>query len=93
MLTEDIEFHKIHIPTALSNGYLVWLGKEQSAFKVNELFTKREVAEMQSKIKTIDDFMEYMNEFYRRSKLPNFIPFDIENNGEYEPILKKTKIC
>ena len=63
-------------------------------FKVSELFTKREVEEMQDKIKIVDDFMEYMNEFHRRSKIENFVPFDLITNGEFEPILSKiNKIC
>jgi hypothetical protein len=74
--------------TTVSSDCLVWLGKEQAMFKIDKLFNKREVAEMQSKINTIDDFMEYMNEFYRRSELPNYAPFDLMINGEYEPILK-----
>lgn len=71
------------------NGYLILTGKEMAVFKVSELFTKREVDEMQREIKTVDDFMEYMNEFYRRSKIENFVPFDSITNGEFEPILKK----
>lgn len=72
--------------TTVSSGYLVWLGSEQAAFKVDKLFTKREVAEMQRKINTIDDFMFCMNEFYKRSEIPNFVPFDITSNKDmFEP--------
>jgi hypothetical protein len=75
--------------TMVSSDCLVWLGREKAAFKIDNLFTKREIEEMQSKIHTIDDFMEYMNEFYRRSALRHYAPFDIITNGEYEPILNK----
>ena len=65
-----------------------------AVFKVSEMFTKQEVSEMQYKIKTVDDFMEYMNEFHRRSRIENFVPFDLITNGEFEPILKKiNKVC
>lgn len=73
--------------TTIHSGYLIWMGKEQAAFKVSELFTKREVAEMQRKINTIDDFMYCMNEFYKRSEIPNFVPFDITSDKNmFEPI-------
>lgn len=79
---EGVEFDK----TTIHSGYLIWMGKEQAAFKVSELFTKREVDEMQRKINTIDDFMYCMNEFYKRSEIPNFVPFDITSNKNmFEP--------
>lgn len=72
--------------TVLNNGCIVWLGSEQAAFKVSGLFTNREVAEMQRKIQTIDDFMHCMNEFYKRSEIPNFVPFDITSSKSmFEP--------
>jgi len=82
------------IKTIEYNGYLILTGKEMAVFKVSELFTKQEVAEMQYKIKTVDDFLEYMNEFNRRSQIENFVPCDVITNGEFEPILKKiNKVC
>lgn len=76
------------------NGYLILNGKEMAVFRVSELFTKQEVSEMQYKIKTIDDFMDYMNEFHRRSGIENFVPFDLITNGEFVPILSKiNKVC
>jgi hypothetical protein len=66
------------------SGYLIWRGFEKAWFEVSKLFTRREVIEMRFRIDTLDDFYNYENEFRRRSKIPNYAPYDVLINNEYE---------